>query len=128
MCDLTVAGAGMAGLAAAVRAVEGGARVTVLEKGSRVGGSMLLSSGVIWRHASFEGFRSECPDGDPALQRLIYDLLPESLEWLERLGARVLERETARPGTTGMRFDTASLTDTLARRAGTIRLDDPLRE
>ena len=51
MPDLVVAGAGMAGLAAAARARELGADVTVLEKGDRAGGSMLLSSGVIWRHA-----------------------------------------------------------------------------
>src|SRR5204863_4733479 len=52
--DLIVAGAGMAGLAAAARARELGARVELYEKAARIGGSMLLSSGVVWRYASFE--------------------------------------------------------------------------
>ena len=67
--DLIVAGAGMAGLVAAARARELGAAPAVLEKGDRAGGSMLLSSGVIWRHRTLDDFRAECPDGDPVLQR-----------------------------------------------------------
>jgi NADPH-dependent 2,4-dienoyl-CoA reductase/sulfur reductase-like enzyme len=39
----------MAGLVAAARARELGAEPVVLEKGNRAGGSMLLSSGVVWR-------------------------------------------------------------------------------
>ena len=42
------------------------------EKGTRLGGSMLLSSCVIWRHREWSDFRRECPAGDPALQRLIW--------------------------------------------------------
>ncbi|HEV8686608.1 MAG TPA: FAD/NAD(P)-binding protein, partial [Gaiellaceae bacterium] len=59
--ELTVAGAGMAGLVAAARARELGADVRVVEKGTRPGGSMLLSSCVPWRHVEWEGFRAECP-------------------------------------------------------------------
>ena len=55
---------------------------------------MLLSSGVVWRHATFEAFRQECPDGDPALQRLVFDRLDGDIEWLESLGAVVTERGT----------------------------------
>ena len=40
-----VAGAGMAGLVAAARLRELGQDATVHEKGNRIGGSMLLSSG-----------------------------------------------------------------------------------
>jgi fumarate reductase flavoprotein subunit len=128
MCDLVIAGAGMAGLAAAATATELGADVVVYEKGPRPGGSMLLSSGVVWRHATFDAFRAECPDGDPVLQRIVWDGLPEGLAWLETLGAEVAERETGNPLTTGMRFDTHSLTSALARRAGRLRLEQPLRE
>ena len=67
---------------------------------------MLLSSGVIWRHRDFERFRAECPDGDAALQRTVFDRLDADLEWLESLGARPLERDTGNPLTTGARFDT----------------------
>ena len=54
MADLVVAGAGMAGLAAAAEARRLGAEPLVLEKLSRAGGSMRLSSGVVWRHRELE--------------------------------------------------------------------------
>ena len=60
----------MAGLVAAAEARARGADVVVVEKGDRAGGSMLLSSGVVWRHRDFERFRAECPGGRPELQRL----------------------------------------------------------
>jgi fumarate reductase flavoprotein subunit len=127
MPGIVVAGAGMAGLCAAARARELGASVTVFEKGDRPGGSMLLSSGVIWRYRDFERFRAECPDGDATLQRAIYERLDDDIGWLESIGAPVLERETGNPATAGTRFDVRGLTDALARRAGEVRLREPLR-
>ena len=118
---MLIAGAGMAGLCAAARARELGASPVVLEKGTRAGGSMLLSSGVVWRYRSFEEFRAQCPTGDERLQRLVFDRLDEGLEWLESLGAPVLERETGNPLTTGVRFETAGLTEALLRAAGPVR-------
>lgn len=128
MPDLVVAGAGMAGLVTAAAATELGADVLVLEKGPRIGGSMLLSSGVVWRHARFDDFRRECPDGDPELQRLVYDGLSDGLAWLETLGARVLSRGTGNPRTQGARFGTGSLAAALVRRIGRLRLNEPLHE
>lgn len=122
---VVIAGAGMAGLCAAARLRELGGSPTVFEKGARPGGSMLLSSGVVWRYRSFDVFRSQCPGGDPGLQELVDGRLDEGLEWLEALGAPVLERETGNPLTTGVRFDTAGLTDALVRAAGDVRLDQP---
>ena len=61
----------MAGLCAAARVRELGASPVVLEKGSRPGGSMLLSSCVVWRYRTFEDFRRECPGGDEDLQRAV---------------------------------------------------------
>jgi fumarate reductase flavoprotein subunit len=113
----------MAGLAAAARARELGAEPVVLEKGDRPGGSMLLSSCVIWRYRSLEAFREECPDGDPALQRVIVERLDETIEWLESLGAPVVEHETGNPRTVGKRFDPSGLTRALVRVIG----DDSLR-
>ncbi|HET7758684.1 MAG TPA: FAD-binding protein [Gaiellaceae bacterium] len=118
---MLIAGAGLAGLCAAARARELGAEPVVLEKGSRAGGSMLLSSGVIWRYRSFEEFRAQCPGGDERLQRLVFDGLDEGLEWLESLGGPVVERETGNPLTHGVRFDTQGLTDVLVRAAGDVR-------
>jgi succinate dehydrogenase/fumarate reductase flavoprotein subunit len=128
MPDLVVAGAGMAGLVAAAQARELGASVVVYEKGDRAGGSMLLSSGVVWCHRSFADFRRDCPRGNPAIQRLVYDNLDEDCEWLERLGARVVERSTGNLLSRGVRFGTRSLTDVLTRRAPDIRLGQPLQE
>src|SRR5919109_4814316 len=102
---MLIAGAGMAGLCAAAWARELGASPTVLEKGSRAGGSMLLSSCVIWRYRSFEEFRAQCPAGDERLQRLVFERLDEGLEWLESLGGPVVTPETGHPPTTGIRLD-----------------------
>src|SRR5204862_451215 len=82
------------------------------------GGSMLLSSGVIWRYCDFDRFRRECPGGDPVLQRLVYDRLDEDLEWLRAVGAPVVAEETGNPLTTGLRFDPSGLTAALVRTAG----------
>jgi fumarate reductase flavoprotein subunit len=111
----------MAGLAAAARARELGAQTVVYEKGDRAGGSMLLSSGVVWRHRSLDEFRAECPAGDRTLQRRIVEELDESLAWLESLGAPVVGRETGNPTTVGWRFETAGLTEALVRAAGDVR-------
>jgi fumarate reductase flavoprotein subunit len=97
----------------------------VLEKGSRPGGSMLLSSGVIWRYRSFDEFRAQCPGGDQRLQELVQGRLDEGLEWLEALGAPVLSRETGNPLTTGVRFDPKGLTEALLRAADDVRFGQP---
>ena len=128
MRDLVVAGAGMAGLAASARARELGASVVLREKGDRAGGSMLLSSGVVWRYREWDRFRAECPRGDARLQRLVHEGLDDALAWLESLGAPVVARETGTPFTSGVRFDPRGLTDALARAAGEIRLGDPLAQ
>jgi succinate dehydrogenase/fumarate reductase flavoprotein subunit len=113
----------MAGLVAAARARELGLDPVVYEKGTRAGGSMLLSSGVIWRHRRFDDFRVECPGGDPELQRLIWERLAEALAWLESRGAPVIWKETRNPLTTGKRFETRGLVRSLA---GDIRLGTPV--
>ncbi len=115
---MVVAGAGMAGLVAAAEARRLGAEPLLVERLDRPGGSMRLSSGVIWRHTDFARFRRECPGGDETLQRLVFDRLDEDLRWLEALGAPVLARRTGNPLTTGVRFDPAGLTRVLAGAAG----------
>jgi succinate dehydrogenase/fumarate reductase flavoprotein subunit len=118
----------MAGLCAAARARELGAEPVVLEKGDRAGGSMLLSSCVVWRYQTFDDFRRECPGGDEKLQRAVFDGLDEALEWLVSLGPEVVWDETPNPRTTGKRFDPCSLTEALLRAAGDVRLNEPLPE
>jgi succinate dehydrogenase/fumarate reductase flavoprotein subunit len=129
LSDLVVAGAGMAGLVAAAEARQLGAAPAVFEKLDRPGGSMRLSSGVIWRHRELERFLSECPDGDRELQRLLFERLDADMEWLESLGAPVVARETGNPLTTGVRFDPEGLTEALvASAASSVHLASPLRE
>jgi fumarate reductase flavoprotein subunit len=126
--EIVVAGAGMAGLVAAARARELGASVSLYEKGDRPGGSALLSSGFVWRYRSWETFREQCPGGDPALQRLVWERLDDALAWLEGLGAPVRSRDTGNELTTGCGFEPAGLVEALVRRAGEIRLGEPLRQ
>ncbi|MGH3071716.1 MAG: FAD-binding protein [Gaiellaceae bacterium] len=125
---MIVAGAGMAGLVAAARGRELGAAPVVFEKGDRAGGSMLLSSGVVWRHRSLDEFRADCPGGDAALQERVVEELDDSFEWLEALGIEPLRRETGNPRTVGRRYDPAELTRTLVRAAGDVRLSQPFAE
>ena len=118
----------MAGLVAAARARELGAPAVVYEKGTLPGGSMLLSSCVIWGYESFEEFGRQCPGGDEALQRLVWERLDDALDWLEAVGATVTERQTPNPLTTGRRFDPRRLTEALVRAAGDLRLGETAPE
>src|SRR3989440_9610038 len=103
----------MAGLCAAARARELGVSPTVLEKGDRAGGSMSLSSCVVWRYRSLEDFRRECPGGDAALQGRVVELLDAALDWLRSLGAPVVWEETGNPRTVGLRFEPRGLVEAL---------------
>jgi len=125
---LHIAGTGMAGLCAAARARELGLDAVVHEKGTRAGGSMLLSSCVVWRYRDLETFREQCPGGDADLQREVIERLDEGLEWLRGLGAGVVWEETGNPLTVGLRFDPRSLTDVLVRAAGDVRLGETAPE
>jgi len=111
----------MAGLCAAAQARQLGATPVVYEKGTRGGGSMLLSSCVIWRFREWDDYRAECPTGDEHLQRIVWERLDDGIAWLESLGAPVVKHETGNPRTTGKRFDPRGLTETLVRRAGDVR-------
>src|SRR5688572_33026094 len=116
----------MAGLVTGARAGELGLDAPVYERGDRTGGSMLLSSCVIWRHVRLEDFRDDCPHGDERLQRLIWDRLDDSLAWLESAtGVRPLMDDTENPRTTGRRYDPRELTAALSRVAGDVRLGEP---
>ena len=111
---IVIAGAGMAGLVSAARLRELGHDVVVREKGTRVGGSMLLSSCVIWRHREWDDFRRECPDGDERLQRVVWQRLDDAIAWLESRGAPVVWHETGNPRTVGKRFDPKGIVEALA--------------
>jgi hypothetical protein len=112
----------MSGLVAAARLRELGRTPQVRELGTRIGGSMLLSSCVIWRHREWSDFRAECRTGEERLQRLVYERLDDALDWLVSLGAEPVWEETGNPRTVGKRFEPRALAETLGARAGRIEL------
>jgi fumarate reductase flavoprotein subunit len=124
---VVIAGGGLAGLTAALRATELGTRVTLLEKGANPGGSFVYSSGYIWSYVDLPTFRREAPGGDATLQRLILERLGSSLTWLEGAGDVLLARETENPLTFGARFDpertVSALVDRIEASGGEILTD-----
>ena len=94
--DIVIAGAGMAGLAPRREARRLGADALVLEKLEHAGGSMQLSSGVIWPPRA-RALPARVPAGDPELQRLLFERLDVDLRWLESLGAPVTRPRDRQP-------------------------------
>lgn len=103
--DVLVVGAGGAGLSAAIAAAEAGARVAILEKGERPGGTTSLSVGSITAAGTALQARAgiaDTPDAhyvdmdllpgqsvdrdQPALRRVLVDEVGETVDWLESLG------------------------------------------
>lgn len=123
---IVVVGGGLAGLAAALRATELGARVLLFEKGDRLGGSFVYSSGYIWSYRDLQTFRREAPGGDITLQRLILERLESCLGWLESRAVPALSRETGNPLTSGACFDpertVAALVERIAASGSKIEL------
>jgi flavin-dependent dehydrogenase len=87
-CDLVVVGAGMAGLSAAGRAAENGARVVVIEKAPHIGGSAIMSGGILWTASSAEKMELY-GGGDPVLGEVVRSHYPAAVAWLKKRGNQV---------------------------------------
>src|SRR5215471_18358328 len=77
----------MGGMVAATRATQLGARVTVVEKAPRLGGSAVLSGGYLWTAQSYELLREYNPLGNPGLGRVLIDDFDAAMEWVRGTGA-----------------------------------------
>ena len=83
--DLLVIGSGASGMTTAARAAQGGARVRVVEKAARTGGSAAISGGFVWTAADADALIAEDPGADKALVAALVEGFPESLDWLRSL-------------------------------------------
>ncbi len=92
--ELIVCGGGLAGLTAAVSALEQGASVTLIEKAPEFGGTTALSGGLVWTFKDFAHLRDTVPAGNPALQWLVYDNLADGRRWLAGRGATLGPEES----------------------------------
>ena len=123
--DVLVVGAGMAGVAAAIEAVQAGARVLVLDRGGRLsctsamaGGHFYLGGGTPCQQAGgFDDTPAEMakyltavsPDCDPEKIRLYTEGSVEHFHWLEALGFEFERsfypgKSVMAPGTEGVMF------------------------
>lgn len=127
--DVVVVGAGMGGLTAAVRASELGVDVLVLEKGARAGGSMYISSGIIWTFESIEEARERVPRGDRELQQLVVEGLPDAFEWLRDHDV-ALSEPASTMSSLGRQLDPGAFTpqmiDRIENEGGRVLLETPM--
>lgn len=123
---VVVCGAGLAGLSAAVSALEHGARVTVCEKAPEPGGTTVLSGGLLWTIGDYDDARAKVPLGDAALQWLVLETIEDSRAWLQGMGARLGPLERVLEHGRGQTADPVQLIELLAARlqssGGTLRL------
>ena len=87
-CDLLVIGSGMAGLSAAARGAELGARVVVVEKAETIGGSAILSGGFVWTVPTREKL-GYVGNGTPALGAVLVDGYADAIAWLRGRGVHL---------------------------------------
>lgn len=122
----------MAGLCAAAEAAGRGAKVLLLEKGNRFGGSMFLSNGIVWTFASTGDVRQRIPDGDAALQDLLVSHLGDGLAWLEAQGVAMEPERRYLQGGRGRAASgpqmTQALVDALRRCGGQLLAGTALQE
>lgn len=91
--DVIVAGAGIGGLCAALRAREKGASVAIIEKAETIGGSAAASGGTIWCAKNIDEWLKVQPNGDIALGTALIDHFYTGIEWLRKQGVSLQARE-----------------------------------
>jgi succinate dehydrogenase/fumarate reductase flavoprotein subunit len=110
--DVIICGAGMAGLCAAVSALEAGGRTLVLEKAAQPGGSMRMSGGTVWTAPSMEVMERWVPGGSRTRQRQLVEGIGPGLAWLASLGVPA-RSSISSPRQMGAEVDVELLTERL---------------
>jgi succinate dehydrogenase/fumarate reductase flavoprotein subunit len=97
----------MAGMSAAAMAAARGRQVVVVERDDRVGGSAVLSGGVVWVYESLAAHFREVPGSDPELAPVLLDHFDEATKWIASLGVDLGPRQeiASFPGSVGHRID-----------------------
>ncbi len=111
-----VCGAGLAGLTAAVTALEHGASTTLIEKAPEVGGTTALASGLIWTYSDYDRMRADIPNGDPVLQWLVYDTIDDARTWLAQQGVALAAEQQYRGFGRGRRINPPQAVSALAEK------------
>jgi len=82
--DIIVAGAGIGGLCAALRAQELGASVLIVEKAEHIGGSAAASGGTIWCATTIQEWLKVQPQGDHTLGTTLIEHFYKGIDWLQQ--------------------------------------------
>ena len=95
---VAVVGAGAAGLTAAIRAAESGARVTLLNAHPKIGLKILMSGGTRCNVTHREVSERDYNGGSRAFVRRVLAAftVPQTLEWFESLGVKLKLEETGK--------------------------------
>ena len=93
--DVVVLGAGMAGLCAAARAAQSGARVVVMERAPVIGGSAAFSHGNVWTVADTEQLAAEDPGEFRVHADRVVTGFAATADWLAAFGGALGPRESS---------------------------------
>jgi succinate dehydrogenase/fumarate reductase flavoprotein subunit len=94
--DVVVIGAGMAGLCAAARAAQSGARVVVLERAPAIGGSAFMSHGNVWTAAEVGQLAAEDPGEFRVHAGQVVTDFGSVADWLAGFGGALESRKSSR--------------------------------